>query len=98
MLHAPGRRQPVVAGLTGAVAALLLTVAIVATAGYFRENELRLSVQSQRDEANRARIGEKTARAAAEQHAKELQESLLNNLIVRGLSEYDNGRMPRRLR
>ena len=85
------RRQPVVAGLTAAVATLLLTVAIVATAGYLRESDLRRAVQAQRDEANQARIGEKSARDAAEQRAKDLQEALLNNLIVRGLAEYDNG-------
>ena len=85
------RRQPVVAGLTATVATLLLAVAIVATAGYFRESDLRRAVQAQRDEADKARIGEKTARDAAEQRAKDLQAALLNNLIVRGLAEYENG-------
>jgi WD40 repeat protein/serine/threonine protein kinase len=50
------RRNPRIAGLTAAVFALLMLVALVASIGYVRESELRKQAETQRELANLAEI------------------------------------------
>jgi WD40 repeat protein/ribosomal protein S27E len=78
------RRNPTVAALTAAVAALLLAVAIGASVSAWRERGLR-------SQAQRARELEATERQRAEQNAAESRRRLARLYSARGVQLMDDG-------
>jgi WD40 repeat protein/tRNA A-37 threonylcarbamoyl transferase component Bud32 len=87
-LHRWCRRNPLVAGLTGGVAALLLAMLAVTSVGYWRVSQANRETAEQRDlalrreaEADRLRGQEAAARADAEKKGQEARASLRQSLL-----------------
>jgi WD40 repeat protein/tRNA A-37 threonylcarbamoyl transferase component Bud32 len=87
-LHRWCRRNPLVAGLTAGVAALLLAMLAVTSVGYWRVSKANRETAEQRDlalrreaEADRLRGQEAAARADAEKQGQEARASLRQSLL-----------------